>query len=461
MDKITGFSDDELLVKILSFLPTKFAITTSVLSKRWKFLWMRVPKLEYEMSMYSSEFYHRYLFPEEGDSETYSIELERCERMRCFIDKNLPLHSSPVIKSLKLTFYNELFQPEAIKLWVEIAISRCVEELSVAFSSLKGKLNVVMPSSLYTCKSLVTLKLTNGIYVDVPHVFCLPSLKTLHLRHVIYADEESLQRLLSNSSVLEDLVMQLYPYDNVRKFAVIIPSLLSLSFRISESDMGASKEFRIDTPSLKYFTVFCKSSFGLIESMPKLEEANITASHNIKKLLELVTSVKRLSLTIMHDNAEALTAVYAKDIVFKELEHLKFRIHHAYWSKVLHWLLIASPKLRKLEFDEHFSRDGMDTLVCWKQLNSVPQCLLSSLQTFKWTCYQISVECKDLVKYILRKSCQLKTAKIVFGRGLDPQKKFETETEVKFCFRASPIVILSTAEESCESRLLTALKFLY
>ncbi|XP_010485293.1 PREDICTED: putative F-box/FBD/LRR-repeat protein At5g62970 [Camelina sativa] len=460
MDKFTGFSDDELLVKILSFLPTKFAITTSVLSKQWKFLWMRVPKLEYdEMSMFSSEFYLRYVFPEEGYSETYSTELERCQRMRCFIDKNLPLHSSPVIKSLNLTFHNEIFQPEAIKLWVEIAISRCVEELSVAFSSLKGKLNAVMPSSLYICKSLVTLKLTNDIYVDVPHVFCLPSLKTLHLRRVIYADEESLQRLLFNSYVLEDLALELSPRDNVRNFAVIIPSLLSLSFRISDM----CEEFRIDTPSLKYFTVFCKSSFGLIESMPKLEKADITASHNIKKLLELVTSVKRLSLTIIEDSGtEALTAVYGEDIVFKELEHLKFRIHDAYWSKVLHWLLIASPKLRKLEFDEHFSRDGMDTLVCWKQLKSVPQCFLSSLQTFKWTCYGISVEGKDLVKYILRKSCQLKTATIVFGQEFDPQKKLEMETEVKFCFRDSPIVILSmTDEESCESRLMPALDFLY
>ncbi|CAA7047964.1 unnamed protein product [Microthlaspi erraticum] len=42
-----GDLSDELLVKILTFLPTKAAISTSILSKKWEFLWMWLPKLEY------------------------------------------------------------------------------------------------------------------------------------------------------------------------------------------------------------------------------------------------------------------------------------------------------------------------------------------------------------------------------------------------------------------------------
>ncbi|CAL9244660.1 unnamed protein product [Arabidopsis halleri] len=173
--------------------------------------------------------------------------------------------------------------------------------------------------------------------------------------------------------------------------------------------------------------------------MPKLEEADITAGHNIKKLLELVTSVKRLSLHTINIGREALTAVYGEDIVFNQLEHLKFCIYDdVYWSKLLYRLLIASPKLRNLEFNEQLSNDGADTLVCWKRLTSVPQCLLSSLQTFKWSIYNVSVQGKDLATYILKKSCQLKIATISIGQGLDPQKKLEMETEVKLLFRGSP-----------------------
>ncbi|XP_010485304.2 PREDICTED: putative F-box/FBD/LRR-repeat protein At5g62970 [Camelina sativa] len=435
MDKIIGFSDDELLVKILSFLPTKDAVSTSILSKPWKFLWMRVPKLDFvEKSMYFSEFYSRYQNPKIGDCETYSIASAKCHRMQCFIDKNLPLHSSPVIKSLKLTFHNKVFQPKDIKLWVEIAISRCVEELSVKV--LNGKLNAVAPSSLYICKSLVTLKLKNDIFVDVPHVCSLPSLKTLHLRRVMYADEESLQRLLSNSSVLEDLVLQLCHGDKVRKFAVIIPSLLSLSFEISSE--CTSDGYIIDTPSLKYFKAIDRSETTststcvIVKNMPKLEEAQVRTGKNIKMLLQPVTSVKRLSLWVKDNNSTAEVAVYGDDFVFNRLEHLYFRACGTFWSKLLFQLLNASPKLRGFTFnDDLLTYDGiMGASVCWKPLHSVPQCLLSSLQTFKWLGYHRSVEGKDLATYILRNSCLLKTATISVER--------ELETKVTFGFRGSP-----------------------
>ncbi|AED96761.1 unnamed protein product [Arabidopsis thaliana] len=425
MDKITGFSDDELLVKILSFLPTKAAVTTSILSKQWKFLWMRLPKLEYHDDIKIYILYMR----GGSRSRTDSILLEKSQRMWRFIDKNLPLHSSPVIESLRLTIYNELFQPESINLWVEIAVSRCVKELSVRFSPFKGKRDALLPTTLYTCKSLVTLKLRENILVDVPHVFCLPSLKTLHLSHVTYADEESLQRLLSNCFVLEDLVVERRVGDNVRNFAVIIPSLLSLSFEIL--GQCSSEEYVIHTPSLKYFKArdFGECSTCLILNMPKLEEVFVsTAGHNIKKLLESVTYVKRLSLFIPDNNAEAFTALYGDVIVFNQLEHLTFIIWEAYCSKLLYWLLIASPKLRNLEFNDQFSSDGMDTLVFWEQMiTSVPQCLLSSLQTFKWLGNGDSIEGKDLATFILRNSCQLKTATISIGQG---QNKLEIEKEL-------------------------------
>jgi len=78
----------------------------------------------------------------------------------------------------------------------------------------------------------------------------------------------------------------------------------------------------------------------------------------------------------------------------------------------------------------------MDTLVFWEQMiTSVPQCLLSSLQTFKWLGNGDSIEGKDLETFILRNSCQLKTATISIGQG---QNKLEIEKEVKCCLRGSP-----------------------
>ncbi|KAF3582166.1 hypothetical protein Bca4012_033299 [Brassica carinata] len=54
---------EALLLHILSYVPTKDVIATSVLSKRWRSLWKMVPKLEFEFDMehVSSEAVYRSL----------------------------------------------------------------------------------------------------------------------------------------------------------------------------------------------------------------------------------------------------------------------------------------------------------------------------------------------------------------------------------------------------------------
>ncbi|CAH2071366.1 unnamed protein product [Thlaspi arvense] len=137
-----------------------------------------------------------------------------------------------------------------------------------------------------------------------------------------------------------------------------------------------------------------------------------------------------------------LQVVYGDDmdIVLNELEHLKLRTFKTYWSKILFSLIKCSPKLRDLKFREVSVGDGMDTLVCWQRLTSVPQCLLSSLQTFEWSGSHVSVEGRDLAMYILRNSCRLKTAKILIGSAvMERQKNLEMINELIVCSRGSTI----------------------
>lgn len=277
MDRISGLCD-ELLVKILLLLPTKVAVSTSVLSKRWERLWMWMPKLEYDDQFYNSE-------PE-------------CKKLRCFLVRSLPLHRAPVIESLRLKLSNSHFKPEVIELLVSVAVSRYVRELDISYSSCP-KVSNMLPSNLFTCKSLVILKLDDEILLDVPRMVCLPSLKTLQLQRVTYSNEESLQRLLSFCPVLKELLVDLHDDDdNMGKFTIIVPSLQSLSLYIPY--LYAIDGYVIKTPSLKYIKLKdhnSNSHYCLVESMPNLIEAYVDVEFpDIKSLIGSIKSAKRLEI---------------------------------------------------------------------------------------------------------------------------------------------------------------------
>ncbi|KAG7620526.1 FBD domain [Arabidopsis suecica] len=341
MDKISRLPDD-LLVKVLLFLPTKIAVSTSILSKRWEFLWMWLPKLEYHNTNYSA-------------SEE--------QRLRSFINLNLQLHRAPIIESLRLKFsLGRSIKPQNIKQWIIIAVFRCVRELSINLFPLYCIENPAkLPSSLYISKSLVILKLKDQILVDVPRMAYLPSLKYLLLKRVTYKDSNSLHQLLSSCPVLENLVVERDEYNHDETLSITVSSLQRLTLKISRG--GSFDELVINTLSLKYFKLTdylgeCETELDddsysyVFKDMPKLEEAHIDSTYpDIGKFVRSITSVKRLSLCVKV-NAEE-----------------------------------DSPNLRELEIKlnkDH--KASFDDPACLEnQLNYVVQSSIPSLERFTWT----------------------------------------------------------------------------
>ncbi|KAF8101921.1 hypothetical protein N665_0201s0224 [Sinapis alba] len=362
MDRISGLSD-ELLVKILLFVPTKVVVSTSILSKRWEDLWMWLPKLDYG-NMRCSE--------------------SECERLRCFLIRNLPLHRAPVIESFRLRVVCSCFKPENIHMWVLTAVSHCVRELEIVYES-DPAMPDMLPSNLFTWKSLVILKLAGDIILDVPQMVSLPSLKTLKLQSMTYFKDETLQRLLSNCPVLEDLVVKLRDYDETGKLSIVIPSLQSLSLYIPDSHRMDG--FVIETLNLKYF---------------KLGDHNVELP-DINSFIGSITSLKRLTIcseTMLDDG-----------FVFNQLEHLDLCLCTTLFPDQLFRLLKASSKLKRLDIsliDGHSPR-GMDDR---NQRSTVPECMMSSLQTLNWSTYTGEPEERDIAVYILKHALHLKTATI-------------------------------------------------
>ncbi|KAF3497625.1 hypothetical protein DY000_02056213 [Brassica cretica] len=408
MDRISELPD-ELLVNILLFVPTKVAVSTSILSKRWKYLWMWLPKLEFR---------------------DYSA--SECRRLQCFLDRNLPLHRAPVIESFRLDVGCSCFKPETINMWILNAVSHCLRELEILYEFYSAKPDI-MPSNLFTCKSLVILKLVGEILLDVPPMFSLPSLKTLKLQWVTYFSEETLQRLLSNCPILEDLVLYLRDYDITGKLTIGVSSLQSLSLYIPYTHLIDG--YVIETPALKYFKLRdynYKSHYCLIENMPNLLHAHIDIDvdlSDIRGLIRSISSVKHLAI--------CLEAMLNEDFVFNQLEHLEVCICKEHSPNQLIRLLKASSNLQGLHLflmEDHHEHNPHD-MYDWNQPSTIPECILSSLQSLSWSLYTGEPQQRDIVVYILKHALRLKTATITSSEFEVP--KFEMLKELSRSSRAS------------------------
>ncbi|XP_010476598.1 PREDICTED: probable FBD-associated F-box protein At1g32375 [Camelina sativa] len=414
MDTISDLPDT-LLLKILSSLPAKDVVATMVLSKRWQTLWMLVHKLEYDDSYQNPKY----------------------ERFSQFVDRSLFLHEAPVIETLHFKL-GKICGSGDIRVWIRAADKCLVHELIIDTSS--SKIPVTLPRSLYSggCTRVVTLKLSNAVLVDASSPISFPSLKNLSLISMTYpGGDEFVKRLLSSCPVLEDLVVKKYPDDNVDILNVRVPSLKSLFLYKLAHRLNKNKShgFVIDAPSLECLDIVDYSrGFRIVENeFSKIVKANINIlSPHTEQILGSITLAKRLILCLPRSED-----AYPVDRVFYSLVHLKMCTCEIHWFNRLKLVLRDSPNLRALQLEQvHGFRDGEQRL-CWSEPNSVPECLLTSLETVEWVKYNGTEEEKEVAAFILRSGSCLKKVSIS-SKSADRDKKHEMLKELALSYRRSP-----------------------
>ncbi|EEF32032.1 ubiquitin-protein ligase, putative [Ricinus communis] len=155
----------------MSFLTTKYAVGTSILSRRWSYTWTSVPDLDFDDTLTSHDSEH--------SNELLFVQ---------FVNRVLLLHSAPIKKlRLKVT-----------------TIMRNVEDLELDYSSLQ------LPQILFRCKTIKILKLHAAIGFNLTGLVCLPGFKVLHLQNMSVAN---LEKILHGSPVLEKLIVRRDPGD--------------------------------------------------------------------------------------------------------------------------------------------------------------------------------------------------------------------------------------------------------
>lgn len=273
MDRIS-FLPDDVVLKILSFVPTKVVVSTNLLSKRWRHLWKHVPKLEYLDPSPDTEYW----------------------RTSRFVDRFLLLHKALVLETLHLTLSRNCLSID-IETWISVAISRGVRNLQI-FQHRPGSGPIRLPWSLYTCETLVALDLQPEVIIvgDVPFKICLRSLKVLVFTLVKFSSVEILHKLLSGCPVLEKLTM-VRGDDNMKSFTIAVPSLLRLIAVDCRSQVpGDDVGFVIKAPSLKFLFILSRCcGFRSLVDMPDLVKAYIKLRHgDSKKFMGCLTSTKSL-----------------------------------------------------------------------------------------------------------------------------------------------------------------------
>ncbi|XP_010507328.1 PREDICTED: FBD-associated F-box protein At3g49020-like [Camelina sativa] len=415
-DKISELPED-LLLHILSSLPTEIAITTSVLSKRWRSLWTLVPNLKFD-----SEYHYRF-------SEN--------------VCRSLILHKALVLESFHLRVEYERDASD-VGILVGIAFARHLRKLVLTFE-FQDEGSVRFPSVLCIFNNtLEILKLEGSILLDLPSPGCFKSLRELHLYYVHFKDEKSVCNLLCGCPSLEDLVVHIS--DNVETFTVAVPSLQRLTINDSYPEEGKGG-YVINAPSLKYLNLkgIHRVEFCLIENAVELVEAKISDVSYItnENILETLTHTKRLSL-----NLSPLQITYPIGKIFDQLLYLELRTNRKEWRNLLSLMLDRSPKLQILKLIDpyHFDREDSLNGQEWNQPTCVPECLLFHLETFLWTGYEWQLEDeKEVATYILKNARRLKKATL----STKPIESKELEKLEKRRQMLNELTIVVRASNSC------------
>ncbi|KAG7561385.1 FBD domain [Arabidopsis thaliana x Arabidopsis arenosa] len=233
MDRISSLPN-ELLCHILSFLTTKEAALTSILSKRWRYLIAFVPYLYIDDSVF--------LHPEEDKRDRPEI----IQSFLDFVDRILALQGDSPIKKCSIKCLSEV---DSVRVdgWISNVLTRGVSDLDLLIIlDMDGYDNYRLSPKSFESTTLVKLKIGCGIEIDwLAGSIFLPMLKTLVIDS---ARVYKFEILLDALPALEELVLVevIWKDDHVN---VSSASLKTLT--IKDSDCLGILSF--DTPSLVYF----------------------------------------------------------------------------------------------------------------------------------------------------------------------------------------------------------------
>ncbi|KAL4341676.1 hypothetical protein GQ457_08G015550 [Hibiscus cannabinus] len=307
-DRISCLPDD-VLVFILSRFPIKVAVRTSLLSRRWRWLWTSVPRLEFDSSNTLRAIKNR-AFGSLSIGEFIDSEKVRLVSLVNHLVESYPL---PVIDVFKVCFDLNRSHKHDIDKWVKFLFEKKAKSIELDFSR---AVDLHLPYHLYTLS---------------PSKLGLPSshpLTSLVLKSVKVSGKV-LHNFISNSPFLERLCV--VGSRSLVHLRVAGPSLHLKYLEIS--DCSRLRSLKLVAPNLltlKYSGPYINIPF---ENVPNLTELSIRNDDNnddddliFTELQQILTFVPQLQMLTLYIDDEMDMVTSIRLPLMNQLRHMKLSV---------------------------------------------------------------------------------------------------------------------------------------
>ncbi|TQD86687.1 hypothetical protein C1H46_027710 [Malus baccata] len=198
-----------LLSSIVSLLPLKEAAATSILSRRWQYLWSSTMNLDLDAKFELGEYLFRFMVmePELKDQEQH--------RYVSWVDNVVEQHRGPTIEHFRACFYVDFRFSSLLDKWIQFAMNKRVQVLELVFYlEFSNRISddlYPFPHKLLGLENVSTSKLKD-MHSDIPSLHScgynigFKFLRVLRFRYVDVTGEV-LECHLANCPVLERLTV--------------------------------------------------------------------------------------------------------------------------------------------------------------------------------------------------------------------------------------------------------------
>ncbi|XP_057733734.1 F-box/FBD/LRR-repeat protein At1g16930-like [Arachis stenosperma] len=400
MDRISCLPN-YILCEILSYLPTKQAGSTSLLSRRWRHVWKDLQVIDID---------DRH-FRDEDPFDSYVNAIILTQRNADYSIEKFRLACETNSTDLILTWLDAVIGPHLRELYLNLHVN--------------VRFGLKLPEAIFTCPLLKSLVLKRKISLnygpEFPNVY-LPSLKNLKLK--LFIPYVHPNKLLSGCPVLENLTLIL-ANDTPDARNVYVPTiqmprtLKSLTFEDDTIVLDEIYHRVIDTPSLEYLNIkitIPKNSELLVSfsSFPNTVEAHLDIDH----------------ARVEHGAWCLFSAPAFKFPEFHRLVNLEvdvpcfntnFMLNFLHNCHVLEGLVVGI----WTGFDSYTMEYHGPT-----PPTMVPNCVTSYLKSVEFRVYQDTADEREFIVYLLQKGLVLKTVTISLDPDFDQETKYEFVREL-------------------------------